>query len=669
MKEAVATVNPEADNPADLHATAAGDLRAASQVSAKFTYSSGARPLAGYVLKRGIGHGGFGEVYYATSDAGKEVALKLIRRNLEVELRGIRQCLNLKHPNLLAIFDIRRDDQGDSWVVMEYMSGDSLQDVVLARPEGLPADELLAWFHGIAAGVAYLHDHGIVHRDLKPGNLFCDEGVVKIGDYGLSKFVSCSRRSGQTESVGTVHYMAPEVANGRYGKEIDIYALGIILYELLTGRVPFEGESVGEVLMKHLTAEPDVAVLPEPYRGVVAQALEKDPAKRFKSVGEMVSLLPEPPRGSIAPVRVTPAPAAAPRTPPPVRAPAVVAVAEIVEEEPILRAVRHFSQRMYHAWNESNLNTPTKVVLIVVGAFALLATAEVLIPMAILLLIAYGIYRVVRSMVIGHHGRGAYAHAHGPATMAVRHAAAPADRPREGRSPFHPRWIPPRERAANALVCKPKLERAAELVGSMLGGALVAITMCVVVVILNAYRTDGTYPAPEQCAWLVLMSIAGTWTVLVTSKFWEGTQGEPVLRRFLMLVLGLGLGLCGYAASRGLLVTLETIKDFPPPSNNIDLRLPASFHGVGGEPLLMAFLASFGALFFVLRWWRQADPLRTTRLSLWSLLVSVLAAALVAELFQFPQPWLPMMAGAMSVAIQLSSPWCHPRKRYLENAT
>ncbi len=78
------------------------------------------------------------------------------------------------------------------------------------------------------------------------------KGQIKLGDYGLSKFISVSRRSGQTESVGTVHYMAPEIANGRYGKEIDVYALGILLYELLTGHVPFEGESVGEVLMKHL---------------------------------------------------------------------------------------------------------------------------------------------------------------------------------------------------------------------------------------------------------------------------------------------------------------------------------------------------------------------------------------------------------------------------------
>ena len=258
----------------------------------RFCMPAGPGRWSGYVIKRGVGSGGFGEVYYATSDAGKEVALKLIRRNLDTELRGMRQCLNLKHPNLLSLYDIRQDDSGDTWVVMEYMSGKCLESELADHPQGLPLEEALVWFHGIAAGVAYLHDHGIVHRDLKPGNIFCDEGVVKVGDYGLSKFISCSRRSGHTESIGTVHYMAPEVAHGRYGKELDIYALGAILYELLTGRVPFDGESVGEVLMKHLTAQPDVSKLAEPYRSVVARALEKDPARRFATAGEMAAALP-----------------------------------------------------------------------------------------------------------------------------------------------------------------------------------------------------------------------------------------------------------------------------------------------------------------------------------------------------------------------------------------
>src|SRR5881394_1631750 len=83
----------------------------------KFTYTSGARPLEGYTIKRGIGVGGFGEVYFATSDAGKEVALKRIQRNLDVELRGVSQCLNLKHENLVDLYDIRYDEQGGAWVV------------------------------------------------------------------------------------------------------------------------------------------------------------------------------------------------------------------------------------------------------------------------------------------------------------------------------------------------------------------------------------------------------------------------------------------------------------------------------------------------------------------------------------------------------------------------
>ncbi len=107
-----------------------------------------------------------------------------------------------------------------------------------------------------------------------------EEGIVKIGDYGLAKLITPSQETGHSESIGTCHYMAPEIASGKYHKPIDIYAIGVILYEMLTGRVPFEGESVGEILMKHLTARPDLATLPEPYRTIVGRALAKDPAQR-----------------------------------------------------------------------------------------------------------------------------------------------------------------------------------------------------------------------------------------------------------------------------------------------------------------------------------------------------------------------------------------------------
>src|ERR1700676_1118539 len=150
----------------DLHATQSLE---APPAGGKFAYATGDRPLAGYTIKRGIGRGGFGEVYYAVSDAGKEVALKLVCRNLEIELRGVTQCLNLKHPHLLSLFDIRQDERDQSWIVMEYIVGDSLEKVLAAHPHGMPIDDALFWMQGIAAGLAYLHAHGIVHRDLKPG--------------------------------------------------------------------------------------------------------------------------------------------------------------------------------------------------------------------------------------------------------------------------------------------------------------------------------------------------------------------------------------------------------------------------------------------------------------------------------------------------------------------
>lgn len=257
----------------------------------KFTYSSGQRPLDGYTLKRGIGRGGFGEVYYAVSDGGKEVALKLVRGNLDVELRGMAQCLNLKHPHLVALYDMRTDAQGDHWVVMEYIAGEPLNVVLQRHPQGLPHELAMQWFLGLTKAVGYLHDHGIVHRDLKPANIFVESGMVKVGDYGLCKFISGSHRTAQTQSVGTVHYMAPEISTGNYNRQIDVYASGIILYEMLTGRVPFEGESAGEILMKHLTAPPDLTLLPPVYVPIVGKALAKNPAHRYTTLAEMAKEL------------------------------------------------------------------------------------------------------------------------------------------------------------------------------------------------------------------------------------------------------------------------------------------------------------------------------------------------------------------------------------------
>jgi eukaryotic-like serine/threonine-protein kinase len=675
----------------------------ATAVEAKrFTYPGGSRPLDGFTIKRGIGHGGFGEVYYATSDAGKEVALKLIRRSLDVELRGIKQCLNLKHPNLLGVFDIKEDSRGDHWVVMEYVAGDCLDDVIARNPNGMPTHEALAWFAGIAAGVGYLHDHGIVHRDLKPGNIFSENGKVSIGDYGLSKFISCSRRSGHTESVGTVHYMAPEVANGRYGKEIDIYALGIILYEMLTGRLPFEGESVGEVLMKHLTAKPDVSMLDEPYRSVIAKALEKDPDQRFSSVDEMAARLPIDHRSAVLPqARVTrPAPAgsngsAKPgtagvlggtgvspvenATTGPAGCPFVPPVAGRADEEPILRGVRDVV-RSFREWRR-DLNPGAQAALMVVIVLVAFGTAQFWLPLAMLALILYGIYRVIRAIVLAGSGTPATRR---PATPVGSAGVSGEDVGATGVSPVVPNGTPaasatsatpnvPRkhyrrfrhhEEAVRAMIVKPVYERLVDLLGSLLLAALVAtittlVTATVVTVLCADVLPVDSYFHPEVFAYMLLVSIAGAWAVLIPSKSWEGTEGDPLVRRFVMMTLGIVLGGVAWGFMQLLTVAAGQLEGFP--EYHLAMFRYSSAHGP--FPLLTCLVA-FGTLMLLARWWRQADPLRPARLSLWSMAASMIAAILVAAVWQTHGWALVTIAGIMSVSIQIASPWVNPRLRH-----
>ncbi len=253
-----------------------------------FLYKQGDRPLDGYTIERAAGRGGFGEVYYALSDSGREVALKLIQGYEQIELRGITQCMNLKSPHLVTIFDVKRNEQGKAFVIMEFVSGPSLRELIDRQPGGLGTQKSAFFLREIGKGLTFLHDCGIVHRDLKPGNIFYENGCVKIGDYGLSKMISASRHSGQTITVGTVHYMAPEIGAGSYDARIDIYAMGALLYEMLTGQPPFLGGSVGEILMKHVTTEPDVTEIEEPFAGVIKKAMAKNPQERHQSVQEMV---------------------------------------------------------------------------------------------------------------------------------------------------------------------------------------------------------------------------------------------------------------------------------------------------------------------------------------------------------------------------------------------
>lgn len=647
----------------------------------RFTYPSGSRPLDGYEIKRGVGRGGFGEVYFAVSDAGKEVALKLIRRNLDVEVRGVTQCLNLKHQNLVALYDIRDDEHEDRWVVMEYVSGESLEDAIDRHPGGMPIELAMDWFSGIAAGVAYLHDHGIVHRDLKPANIFIDEGIVKIGDYGLSKFISCSRRSGQTESVGTVHYMAPEIANGRYGKEIDTYALGIILYEMLTGRVPFEGESVGEVLMKHLTAEPDLSKLEDPYKELVRKAMTKDPDTRLQSVAEMLDRLPV---GSTQPQqqRVRPTANAQPAMP------THAALGEStqppptsLDEEPIMASIQAGWRSLENHFHEANYHPLAKLAMLVLAIMFLGLTEVAWVPTLISLGFAYLVYRAIRAIVMPATSIDV------PANSLASTTASPA--PTEASAPRVPTpaevATPPvrqtkrhyaRRRRQNwqaqlnqYVASRPVRDRTTELLGSMLVSAAIASMLAIVGVAFV-----GEVFTWELYLWMSIVATVGSWAVMIPAKLSEGRVEDQSPLRFGLLISGaiVGMVACGVAQSLMLEIPVSSEVMIGPwdalagqffQGNVYKGDLSEAFRG-GSVPVNLSMAtAYFAFLFVVLRWWRQAEYARPDRVSVWSIIACTSAAFLMTFIWWFPQPAGAVLAGIIAFTTQLSSPWMPPSKR------
>lgn len=684
----------------------------------RFTYPSGSRPLEGYTIKRGVGRGGFGEVYFAVSDAGKEVALKLIRRNLEVELRGVTHCLNLKHPNLVALYDIRSDEHEDRWVVMEYVSGESLEDAIDRYPEGMPTSEAMHWFEGICAAVAYLHDHGIVHRDLKPANIFVDDGIIKIGDYGLSKFISCSRRSGQTESVGTVHYMAPEIANGRYGREIDAYALGIILYEMITGRVPFEGESVGEVLMKHLTAEPKLELLEEPFRTVVQGAMAKDPEQRINSAAEMMHLLRGVDRGpqpvaSYAAAAAMHSPngrhEAAPRVAPVEAARVNGAQGKPAQDEGLIAFFHRYPEpiwdRIATLWiaTRKELNYDSwpligRMAFIVACFMGFIQAGHVLGVTFLGLLVPYVGYLVVRGIVQAtttdpsvkltpvadaptplrdeqpFHAPQPAAAA-GPAPVAqlqpngthslwrgVKREATATEPPWRRRSKSG--W---RTAAYSELQARSVRDRFSSIVGSMLTAGIVGPVTALLACLLMGPTLNF-----ELFLWMATVTSLSAWAMLVPSQILEGRMEDHAPLRFGNLLIGALVGLVAWMISDAAYVGLPSSGDFSPGPNDTILSemfrwrvegLQAAFQSgtVFGPPTM--YVAFFAFLFVAIRWWRLAEWTRPSRVSLWSTAFAGFIGWALTFFWWFPQPTGLLVAAAIAFTVQLSSPWLSPSQR------
>lgn len=253
-----------------------------------------------YQIIRPLGEGGMANVYLAHDlILDRDVSVKLLRLDLRddpaTKRRFQREALaatQLNDPHIVRVYDVGTD-QGLQYMVMEYVKGTDLKDYLKAHGP-LPLPQVIDIMEQVLAAVQAAHAHGIIHRDLKPQNILIDDHQhIKITDFGIATASTNNALTQTNTLLGSVHYLSPEQARGGMATEqSDIYALGIILYELLTGRVPFEGESAVAIALKHFKEPvPSVRALnpavPQPLENVIERATAKEPRYRYQSVGAM----------------------------------------------------------------------------------------------------------------------------------------------------------------------------------------------------------------------------------------------------------------------------------------------------------------------------------------------------------------------------------------------
>jgi eukaryotic-like serine/threonine-protein kinase len=268
-----------------------------------------------YRLEGRLGHGGMSTVHLAIDlRLERQVAVKLLAEHLAEDpafvsrfQREAQAAARLVHPNVVQVFDSGRDERtGQYFIVMEYIEGSSCAEIL--RDEGwVEVEEALSIIEQACEGLHYAHRHGVVHRDVKPGNLLrAREGEVKLADFGIAKATEQSSITQVGSVLGTAAYLAPEQARGEEaGPSADLYALGVVTYQLISGRLPYEASSLTELALKQQQEEPATldtlvaAVSPE-LAAAVAVALALDPRDRYKTALEMRHGLSDGARG-IAP--------------------------------------------------------------------------------------------------------------------------------------------------------------------------------------------------------------------------------------------------------------------------------------------------------------------------------------------------------------------------------
>jgi serine/threonine-protein kinase len=263
-----------------------------------------------YKVIRKLGAGGMANVYLAEDqELGRRVAIKILNDRhandeqfVERFRREAKNAAALSHPNVVSIYD-RGDAEGTYYIAMEFLDGRSLKELIVSRGPA-PVNVAVEYARQILSALRFAHRHGIVHRDIKPHNALVDsEGRVKVTDFGIAR-AGASQMTEAGSIVGTAQYLSPEQARGSgVDQRSDLYSLGIVLYELLTGTVPFNGDTPVEIAMKHLsqTPEPPSAKRPDLPREidlVVMRALAKDPDDRYQSAEEMDADLDRVARGA-----------------------------------------------------------------------------------------------------------------------------------------------------------------------------------------------------------------------------------------------------------------------------------------------------------------------------------------------------------------------------------
>jgi predicted Ser/Thr protein kinase len=262
--------------------------------------------IAHYRVGSKLGQGAMGEVYRATdTKLGRDVAIKMVAPALAQDpsrlasfTREAQVLASLNHPNIAAIYGVE-----DSALVMELVEGPTLADRIRQGP--IPLEDALGIARQIAEGLGAAHERGIVHRDLKPANIkITPDGTVKLLDFGLARAAAAAATMaadaatveysmvGPDAIAGTPSYMAPEQARGLVvDRRADIWAFGVVLYEMLSGTAPFKGATITDIMAAVVREEPDLSRVPSAVRPILRRCLAKDPKRRLRDVGDAILLL------------------------------------------------------------------------------------------------------------------------------------------------------------------------------------------------------------------------------------------------------------------------------------------------------------------------------------------------------------------------------------------